>query len=249
MVNSERQKNLKLIKQNIEKHGFHIYVVVGGMVPRFAYTIGLSESIEAELVVAGSIYFTGDEVTRIINTICKQLKIGKDLEAEFNVDDLCSFTLRQVHESWSNSLLLGALDYYKTSNINAYQIIPAKTHWTIDIPNLDNEWNVASEPMWQWLHEKWPYNISPMSTATTNLDALRGARITEVTRWEEDEWEIFAGPGPDVSYEEARVVPLGNLLTYDPSLNPILDLKIGKGIWREDSEGSDWHHWKVTQAD
>jgi hypothetical protein len=161
----------------------------------------------------------------------------------FTVDSFGSFALRPLHDSWSSSLLLGALDYYKTSTLDAYQIVPDESHWTIDIPNLKEPWNVTTEPIWQWLHEKWDYAVSPKSTATTNLDALRGERITEAVRWEEDEWEIFAGPEPDVAFEDSRVVPLGTLIAADPSLCPVVELEIGKGLWREDTEGSKWHPW------
>jgi hypothetical protein len=75
----------------------------------------------------------------------------------------------------------------------------------------------------------------------TNLDALRGAPITEACRWEEDEWEMFAGAGPDVAEEDARLVPLGCLLASDPSLAAVVDLEVGKGLWRE--PGGAWVPW------
>jgi len=239
----------KLIKQNIRQFGLHIYIVMGGSIPRFAYTIGLLESLRAEIVLAGAIHYTGDEVKQVINIISQQLKVEKNFDSEFSVDELGIFTLRQVHNTWSNSLLLGALDFYKTNTIDAYQIVPDKSHWTIDIPNLGEEWSVTAEPIWQWLHEEWPYTVSRKSTATTNIDALYGARITEVARWEVDEWEMFAGPGPDVSFEEVRIVPLATLLAADPSLNPVVDLKIGKGLWRKDIEGSDWYPWSNNSTE
>lgn len=243
MAKLERSKKLKLIKKNIQQFGYHTYVVIGGAIPRFAYTIGLRETIKSELVIAGAIYYTGNEVKKIIKTIYQQLKTEKKFNSVFSVGDIGSFTLRKMHDSWSNSLLLGALDFYKTSTIDAYQIVPDEIHWTIDIPNLNEAWSATAEPIWQWLHEEWSFSASPKSTATTNLDALRGDRITEVARWEDDEWEIFAGLGPDVSYEESRVVPLGTLIAADPSLSPVVDLEIGKGLWREDAEGSEWHPW------
>jgi hypothetical protein len=53
-----RAKALEQIKHNIEKSGFHVYIVMGaGPTPRFAYTIGLRESLGAELVLAGGLYY------------------------------------------------------------------------------------------------------------------------------------------------------------------------------------------------
>ena len=65
--------------------------------------------------------------------------------------------------------------------------------------------------------------------------------MTEVMRWEEDEWEIFAGAGPDATEDEKRVVPLGILLSADPSLLPAVDLPVGTGLWRDAQ--SEWHPW------
>jgi len=241
MSGAKTREMLDLIKRNIELHGFHVYIVVGKSLPRFAYTIGLKQSWGAELILAGAIYYNAEAVLRIMNTIGQRLGADKASDATFVVDDLGSFRLRKAHASWTSPLLLGALDHYKVSQVDAYQIVPDDDHWTIDIPNLADEWSAKREPVWKWLHEAWEYAISPESTATTNLDALRGVKITEVMRWE-DGWEMFAGPGPDVSFEDARVVPLASLLASDPSLKPAVDLKVGKGMWR-DSEEKGWHPW------
>jgi hypothetical protein len=243
MSKMERLEQLELIGRNIQQFGFHKYLVTSGTIPRFAYTIGLRESLGAELVLAGAIYYSGNEVARIIETIGRQFKMGKRADSVFRVDELGSFTLRQSHTSWTSSLLLGALDYYNIREVDAYQIVPDEAHWTIDTPNLGEEWSAAAEPIWKWLHEEWEYMISQKSHASTNLDALRGARITEAVRWEEDYWELFAGPGPEVTHEEMRIVPLGALLAADPSLSPVIDLEIGNGLWREDIQGGDWNPW------
>ncbi len=58
-------------------------------------------------------------------------------------------------------------------------------------------------------------------------------------RWEKDEWEIFAGAGPDITEPERRVVPLGVLLAADPSLVPLstsrLDVVFGVMLRRSQS--------------
>jgi hypothetical protein len=148
--------------------------------------------------------------------------------------------------SWAKTLMLGVFDYYKVKTIDAYQIIPDEAHWTIEIPDLSQPWSLKSAPAWRWSYEPWTYPIPRDSVALTNLDALRGGRITEVMRWEEDEWEIFAGAGPDTTEAERRVVPLGILLTADPSLLPAVDLSIGSGFWR-DADSAEWHPWRPSQ--
>ena len=57
-----RKKALATIKRNIEKSGFHIYIVAGEQTPRFAYTVGLRESLGAELVLAGGLYYDAQEI-------------------------------------------------------------------------------------------------------------------------------------------------------------------------------------------
>jgi hypothetical protein len=61
-------------------------------------------------------------------------------------------------------------------------------------------------------------------------------------RWEEAEWEIFAGAGPDIPKIEMRIVPLGMLLRIDASLDVAVHLAIGQGLWR-DAVTLDWNTW------
>jgi len=51
---------------------------------------------------------------------------------------------------------------------------------------------------------------------------------------------------PDVILADFRVVSIGTLLAVDPSLAPALDLEIGKGLWRDDSDG-DWNPWGAAE--
>lgn len=52
-IMKNKDKYLQLIKSNIEECGYHIYGVVdSGPLPRFFYSIGLSEKIGIELMLA-----------------------------------------------------------------------------------------------------------------------------------------------------------------------------------------------------
>jgi hypothetical protein len=239
-----KKQALHDIRENIAQSGHHIYVVAGGdPTPRFAYTIGLSESIGIELILAGAIFYMMDEVGEIINAIAELLKAQPDRRI-FEVAGLGSFSLRKVDNSWTAELMLGAFDYYQKRDIPALQIVPDRAHSTIDIPDMSVPWNATIEPAWRWLHEPWTYPVPEDATATTNLAALRGDRITEVVRWEEDEWEMFAGAGPDVPKDDMRVVPLGSLVAGDRSLDPVVHLVIGEGLWRDPDPDSEWHQWR-----
>lgn len=243
---AQKKQALDRIRENITRKGHHIYSVAGGgATPRFAYTVGVSESIGFELILAGAIFYYLNDVTQIINDMAARLKarLAQDV---FEVSGQGSFFLRKAHVSWARALMLGAMDYYRVDELPALQIVPDKSHWTIDVPDMSTPWSATTEPVWRWLFEPWTYPVPEASTVTTNLAALRGERITEAMRWEEDEWELFAGAGPDVTEEERRVVPLGTLLGADSSLQCVVDLKIGSGLWRDGA--SDWHPWGQSKT-
>jgi hypothetical protein len=232
-----------LVQSNIDRYGYHITIVGGAIEPRFAYSIGLSTQFNFELVFPGGIYYLKEQVLQIFDEIIDNLKAGSwILDQRITIDTLGEFSLSPVHLSWSKMMLLGVFDFYKKADMQAYQIVPDAIHFTYDIPDMSREWSVSTEPVWQWLNRKWPYKVPESSTVTTNLDALQGEPITELMRWEEGEWEMFAGSGPDVQKSDMRVVSLGTILGIDNTLLPAVDLEIGKGLWRTDRD-SKWENW------
>ena len=246
MTREDRERALSNIRESIVRNGYHLYVVSGGMQPRFAYTIGLSPKIGKELILAGAVIYMYEAVTQIIKEVAEMLISDPVLErSEHRIDPHGSFTFRHVDPSWAKTLMLGALDFYQKPEVAALQIVPDKEHWTVDVPNMTTAWSPDVSPVWRWLKEPWSYRVPASSHATTDLDALRGAAVTEACRWEEDYWELFAGAGPEIQDEQKRVVPLGTLLGADPSLLPVIDLPVGEGIWRK--EHSDWHIWQNAQ--
>lgn len=236
-----------LITRNIQAHGFHSYTVSGGGVPRYCYTIGLSPVIGAEVILAGAYFYRFNDAPEVVRGVAQELLRTPAWPAKtISLEPLGVFSFRRVEVGWARSLMLGVSDYYREDNIPAYQIVPDDLHRTIEIPDLGFAYGPETAPGWRWLHEEWVYPIPRLSAGITNLEALRGARITEVVRWEEDEWELFAGAGPDVPEEDIRVVPLGILLGSDNSLEPITALTVGSGLWREGLSG--WHPWQVPES-
>jgi hypothetical protein len=248
MNREAREQVLEEIRENIARFGHHLYVVTGEQQPRYAYTIGLTQRFGFELVFAGGIFFIYKDVSKIFAGIVQQLAT---LEAPDNaarvVEPYGSFSFRPCDTSWVRLLMLGAMDFYQRPDLHSLQIVPDDEHMTLDVPDLSIPWSPQSAPVWRWLKEPWTYSAPLTSHAATDLNALRGSPITEACRWEVDYWELFAGAGPEVPNEEKRVVSLGTLLAVDPNLAPVLDLKIGDGIWRED--GSKWHVWKRHQTE
>jgi hypothetical protein len=107
-------------------------------------------------------------------------------------------------------------------------------------------WSPEAHPIWRWIEAPWTHPVSSKSAAVTNLDALRGHPVTEVVRWEDEEWEMFAGAGPDIAQSDIRRVPLGMMIVLDETLTPALGLKIGEGLWRDETRG-EWNPWAGKQ--
>jgi hypothetical protein len=245
-VTTEREKRrtaaLELIRSNIEKSGYHVYLVAQRVVPRFAYTIGLSRRVGAEIVLAGAIYYMAEEVLSIISAAADALEADR-ARRDFAIDGLGRFSLRDAHESWTGTMMIGALDYYNETMIRGLQVVPDADHWTRDIPDLGRPRSPDAEPVWQWLSVDWGYPVPAESTAVTNLAALRGEPIKEAARWEEGQWEMFTGPGTDFPKSEIRIVPLGTLLALDHQLVPVTELEIGEGILRDNADDP-WREWQ-----
>lgn len=241
MTSVKRQTILDNIKSNIDMHGYHVRVVEGGPLPRFAYTIGLYHKCGFEVVFAGGAFFKFDEMLEIVNEFARLILAGASLSSR-DVGGFGHFSLQQVDESWGQKILLGALDYYGLKQIKSSQIMPDGEHLTIDTPNMWDSWNPTMQPIWKWLDAAWEFPVSSKSVAVTNLDALRGHPVTEAMRWEANQWELFAGAGPDVKPNEIRTVPIGIMLGHDATLEPVVNLETGFGLWREGKDQA-WHAW------
>lgn len=232
---------LEKVKNNIDNHGCHITMVIDGVQPRYAYTIGTSRIFEAELIFAGGLFYMENEIFQIINEIVEIIKTS-GFNNEYYQSSLGRFKISKVHNSWSRLMMLGVYDFYGKKEISALQIIPSGENNTLDIPDMSKKWSIDSQPIWKWLSKEWDYPVPKDSKIITNLDALKGAPITEVMRWEVDEWEAFAGAGTEVNKDEIRIISVGTLIGIDKSIEPILKLNTGKGIWR-DSEELLWNNW------
>ncbi len=240
---------LESIRTNIVSHGQHVYLVLGGPNPRYAYTIGLSEAVGAELILAGAAFYSAKEVFEVINRLTSILRATRDLsQTDHSLEELGRFSLRKVHQTWSSKLILGATDYYKNPAVPALQAVPDDEHRTIDVPDLSQPFSATEEPIWQWLEKSWDYSLPKNTMVITDLDALRGETITEAARWEETDWEIFAESVYELDKKNCRAVPFGTLLAADPSLKEVVDWKVGKARWREPSDLG-WRKWRSSESD
>lgn len=219
-------------------------MVKGGLLPRFIYSIGLSELIGRELILPGALYFSDAEAIEIFTAISAKLRdcgVCDNVELErFGM-----FSLGRVERSWADSLMLGCRDYFGEDGFDAIQIGPDAGRVTCDVPDMSHAHSPVSDLPWKWITVPWGFQIPEDSTAITNIDSLQGYLMTECVRWEDGAWEIFSGPGPDVADADMRSVPLALLLAEDPTLDVVIDLKIGEGVWRS-YEDQTWHEWKSS---
>ena len=114
--------------------------------------------------------------------------------------------------------MLGVYDFFKIANIDAFQIIPDLKYYTLDIPNMSKEFKPFQEPVCQWLIRNSDVKTLESSTVVINMCVMFNEEITEVVRVENDEWEVFAGAGTDVKFEDIRVVSLGTIIGIDKTM-------------------------------
>ncbi|WP_333597401.1 DUF4262 domain-containing protein [Chryseobacterium flavum] len=240
-----KKEFLELIRSNIENNSFHITIVEQSKNPRYAYSIGNYQKYGFELILAGNENFLYEDVIKIFNNIVSNLIEVNDIEKEiFNIQDLGLFYLEEIHDSWKSKMMLGVYDYYHIENFKAYQIIPDKSNYTLDIPVMRKEWTAQSNTIWQWLDDniQWNLDVPETSTVVTEIDVLLGKKATEIMRWEEDEWQAFTKDGNEVDENNIRVISIATILGIDSTLFPITNLDVGKGLWRSADELV-WNDW------
>lgn len=252
MSSPNRNYFLDLIRQNIEKSGLHLYSVAGGESPRYLYTIGLFEKLKFELILPGLATVPVRACAHILNTMEEELTGGvSPQELSLELPPFGTFSLGPVHHSWSKPLMLGALDYYNLKEVKAWQVVPDKEHGTIDVPSMAFPFNKDTNPVWQWMDGGWPYSVPSDTHVVADLDMMKGFGASEVMRWEEDEWQMFSRSQQDIPKEEMFPLPLATLIAFDPSLEAILDIEVGTGLYREyevDRIGP-WKKWVVETDD
>jgi len=105
-------------------------------------------------------------------------------------------------------------------------------------------WNATTEPVWRWLHEPWTYPVPQTQRLQPISQPFAEIESRSLCAGRENEWEAFAGTGPDVPKDDVRVVPLGTPLAVDETLVPAVHLAKGEGLWRDPNPKSEWQSWR-----
>lgn len=86
--------------------------------PRYAYSIGLSDLVNFEIIFAGGIIYSKDEVEIIFDAVVDKLKTVKNInDLKIYIENLGVFSLNNVDDSWCKLMMLGVFDYYKVKAI------------------------------------------------------------------------------------------------------------------------------------
>lgn len=230
---------LRRIERNIDEYGYHVYCVSDGATPRCVYTIGLVERLGFDLVFAGGINFSASAVKEIVDSAFRCLEKESGVPSTLKIPGYGCFALVRATSAWVRALALGAVDFYGSTNVTMFQLVPPQEMMTVDVPRTDSSAAPESQRGWRWLAEPWPYSLCIDSSVATDLKALFGGEIVYVSRWPGNEWEMFAGDPEKVSEEDMRVVNFSFILAIDPTLEGVLCLEESQVAVRRDRE-SEW---------
>jgi hypothetical protein len=236
------------IRSSIERCGHFTVLVQGGTHPRYLYTIGLTDAVGFEVVVAGESTLLARDAFAFIDDVADLARSDISLRSgdSLTLASGQECTLVPADPTWAQTLMLWANEFYGRT-VSALHAIPADPAHSIDRPDMSAPLESHTAGAWRWSFEEWPFDAPADSSVATHLDVVAGAPVTEVTRWEVGYWEMVSGPG--VQEEDSmRVMPLGTLLASDPALHEALTLDIGQGLWRPAAEDP-WRSWRSTSCD
>ena len=240
---NDRSEILQLIRQNIDVAGYHTTFVGLDASPRFAYTIGLHERFDAELIFAGGCLYSNRMVEEVFSAVRNHwIQEGRQ-SWDFEIDVMGeNFSLRRVDKSWVRFTVLGVLDYYDVIQIPLVQVVPPDSKVTIDIPDMTKMFGESSG-VWQYLDDTMSRPSYAAGTVIADIDFLtRKFEITELVRVDFDEWEMFTGDPTCFDKNEIGIIPIGVALHHDNSLIASLDISVGKGLYRADGD-AEWIDW------
>lgn len=233
----DRGEWMARIRDNIRRTGWHTYQILAGPTPSWTYSIGFEETFGSpEVVVAGANYFSRQEIAQLFQDLGTRLASGEALPDDgAALAPFGAVEFVEADPTWVDHLLLGALDYYGGHNFSTLQLLPDARYRTIDTPDMSHMFDPSTAGPWRWLTEEWPYPVSKRTVVITDLDALRGAPLLDVTCYPGDEgpdWEAFATRPDAPQIELVRAAPFGALVGHDPTLAPALEMTPGETAHR-----------------
>jgi hypothetical protein len=239
-----RDEMLARIRENISSHGQHLYSVFGGASPVYVYSIGLSEDATFELIYAGIANRSNSEASEIVNALAAELRAHPQRRQHY-LKKWGYFTLKPVHASWSELLLLGAHDYYQKT-VSALQVIPKRKTHTIEHADMSKAWSTETATVWKWAKLPWRHTVPESSVAFVDEAVAFGREaVTQIIRMEIDQWEMISDWGQRNMPKECYCLSLGTVLAVDDSLLAALRLDVKEGLLRTEPD-QPWKRFKES---
>ena len=156
--------------------------------------------------------------------------------------------LRPVDGTWTQTSTLQGMGL---GSRDCAQVVPVEASLaTIDAPDMRVQLTPEAEPAWAYLAgpAAWPFRFPPGLTVVADWRALQEKAITEVARWDDGEFQMFAVGEDDRQphTDELRVVPFSTLVAADPGLEALYQTPAGASWWRADG-ASEWQRWRGWQ--
>lgn len=207
---------IEQIRTNIAAFGYHTYIVLPGVCPRYSYTIGFTDTVGFELICGGMALFDSEDLRHIFFTVSKEL-VRKRSARQILDRTRGRFALRKVDNSWIEAAALGAVDFYKTRDLEFYQIFFEDLR-TIDDPDMSYEIDHLVNGSWKYLIHEWPYQIHKESQALLDVDAVKGNKVRVISRYEDDYWEMSSNSDGEIDIATAKILPMSVLLEAYPDI-------------------------------
>jgi hypothetical protein len=198
-------------------------------IPPYAYTVGLRPKTGHELVCAGALRYTVQEVATILRaSAAEMVRADPQVPDVVAVAGVGDFVLGDVHHQWLVGLI--PAEFRDEPGGRWKQVIPLRPGPTIDIPDLSAPRSFVRDPAWRWLDHRWDVGAPSGSHLVTTLSVLSGRTPVTIFRWEVDQWEALDVPAGDVNRADARVAPLGLLTMIVDDWSQFLRLGVGEGL-------------------
>lgn len=197
-------------------------------IPPYAYTVGLRSDAGHELVCAGALRHTVQEVATVLRaSAAAMVRAGRQVPEVVSVAGVGDFVLGDVHHQWLAGLIPAEL-----RGGGWRQVVPLRPGPTVDIPDLSAPRSSGRDPAWRWLDHQWDVEAPTGSHLVTTLDVLSGRSPVTIFRRETDQWEVLDVPAGDVDRADARVAPLGPLTVVVGDWSRFFHLRLGEGLQR-----------------
>lgn len=139
-----------------------------GVIPPYAYIVGFRSEAGHELVCAGALRYTVQEVATILRaSAAEMVRADPQVPEVVAVAGVGDFVVGDVHHQWLGGLIPEKLRGERAGRW--MQVIPLRPDPTIDVPDLSAPRSFDRDPAWRWLDHEWDVGVPSGSHLVTTL--------------------------------------------------------------------------------